>query len=77
MPSSHPPPFPAANPYIIIVAGVGLDKQLDNNFLRTVPGTSIHKYAYSAYFQKMNWRKAVFIAQASAQDYDSYQSQVR
>ena len=54
-----------------------LAKQLDNNFLRTVPGTTIHKYAYKEFFKHYEWRQALFIAQAGAQAYDSYQNQVR
>ena len=59
------------------VLGVELARQLDNNFLRTVPGTTIHKFAYREIFKEYKWRQALFIAQAGAQAYDSYQKEVR
>ena len=56
---------------------VQLSNGFRNNFLRTVPGTTLHAYAFRTIYEKFNWRQAIFIAEIGDKDYEAYQKTAR
>ena len=56
---------------------VELSNDFRNNFLRTVPGTTLHAYAFREIYIKFKWRQAIFIAEIGDKDYEAYQKTAR